>query len=99
MWRAYVEQNFAMQGISIYLGMKHSDGMTMIKSVTTELQTLPEGAIAAPSLVMEDDLGRALLDALITHYGGATNVRQLRADYEHERGRVDKLIEHIMENG
>lgn len=99
MWRAYVEQNFAMQGISIYLGMSHSDGMTMIKPVMTELQTLPEGATAAPSLVMEDDLGRALLDALIMHYGGATNVRQLRADYDHERSRVDKLIEHIMENG
>lgn len=33
-----------------------------------------------------------LLDALARHFGGTGDSRQLRKDYDAERGRVDKLI-------
>ena len=45
-----------------------------------------------PTIVIPDEVARALLDALAAHYGGTGDYRQLRRDFEHERGRVDRLI-------
>ncbi|HEY0641253.1 MAG TPA: hypothetical protein VGD67_26795 [Pseudonocardiaceae bacterium] len=42
--------------------------------------------------LLDDDMARALLDALAAHYGGTGDTRQLREDYDAERGRVDRLI-------
>jgi hypothetical protein len=46
----------------------------------------------APLLTLEDDMALALLDALQRHYQGSSDTRMLRADYDAERKRVDKLI-------
>jgi hypothetical protein len=45
----------------------------------------------APTLVLEDDEARALLDALTRYYHGAEDTRALRRDYDDERKRVDRL--------
>jgi hypothetical protein len=47
----------------------------------------------APTLVIREDTARALLDVLTQHFGGTSNVQQLRKDYDAERDRVDKLIQ------
>jgi hypothetical protein len=48
-------------------------------------------------LHLTDDEARALYEALGRHYGGdVVNARQLRKDYDAERGRVDKLIDNLM---
>jgi hypothetical protein len=44
-----------------------------------------------PTLVLEEDEARALLDALTRYYHGAEDTRALRKDYDAERARVDKL--------
>lgn len=48
-----------------------------------------------PTLILEDEIGRALLDALNRHYGGVDDARALRADLDKERARTDKLIGHL----
>jgi len=40
-----------------------------------------------------DDVAKALLEALLDHYRGGHDARQLRADYEAERKRVDKMLD------
>lgn len=50
-----------------------------------------------PTLTLPMDTGRALLDALTRHYQGAEDTRQLRHDYERERGRVDEHTKLIAE--
>jgi hypothetical protein len=52
---------------------------------------LSPGVDPGPSLTLSDDMARALLDALAAHYRRATDTGTLRADYEHERRRVDTL--------
>jgi hypothetical protein len=47
---------------------------------------------AHPTMHLSDDTGRAMLQALMNHYQGAEDLRTVRADLIHERGRVDKLI-------
>lgn len=49
------------------------------------------GAIG-PTLDIPEEVARALLDALTRHFHGGSDTRQLRADYDAERARVDRLI-------
>jgi hypothetical protein len=46
-----------------------------------------------PSLRLPDDVALALLEGLLEHYRGGHDARQLRADYQDERKRVDKLMD------
>lgn len=55
------------------------------------------GTEVKASLRLPDEVARALLDALHQHFAGATDARSLRADYNHERGRVDRLIGALIE--
>ncbi len=50
------------------------------------------GAMVEPTMVLDDETARPLLDALTRHYCGAEDTRALRRDYEAERKRVDGLI-------
>jgi hypothetical protein len=45
---------------------------------------------------LPDDAGRALLDALLRHYQGASDMHTVRSDLLHERGRVDKLTDALI---
>ena len=49
------------------------------------------GLIEGATIVMTDEVARALLDALIRHYQGASDMHTVRADLLHERKRVDEL--------
>jgi hypothetical protein len=51
----------------------------------------------APTIVLPEDSGRALLDALVRHYQGAEDTRQLRRDYDNERMRVDNLTNALVD--
>lgn len=42
------------------------------------------------------EAAHALLGALARELGAVEHPEQLRKDYEHERGRVDRLIGHLM---
>lgn len=99
--RAHVEAHFARGDLSIYLGWSApTDGGTMRIVQPTELviEALPAEAahtVSPPSLRIPEDLARALLDALSQHFGGSSDVRSLRNDYDAERRRVDKLIGYL----
>ncbi len=50
-----------------------------------------------PTFVLGHEEARALLDGLARHYQGATDTQLLRQDRDHERGRVDKLLDVVTE--
>lgn len=52
----------------------------------------PDGVTNRPTLTFEDDIARALYDALARHYQGSDDTRALRKDYDAERKRADNLI-------
>jgi hypothetical protein len=95
-WRIRIESDAAMDGIAIQVARKVGDGLVeQVKFASDRTVTPLSEAVAtmpAPSLTIDDSLGRALLDALAAHYGGTTGGLQQRADFEHERQRVDRLI-------
>ena len=63
-------------------------------------EPLPDMGVATdPTLYMPDEVARPLLDALIKHYFGGEDTRQLRKDYDAERARVDLFIAHLTQAG
>lgn len=99
--RAYVDHDFGRDGISIWLGRFHGDQADIVQPAELVFQRTDrtEGATVegGPSLRLPEDIARALLDALVAHYGGHSDMRRLRADYDQERKRVDKMIDHLIE--
>jgi hypothetical protein len=53
----------------------------------------PAGAEVKPSIMLQNDIGPLLLEALLRRYQGASDMHTVRADLLHERGRVDKLLD------
>lgn len=64
---------------------------------STSWDEVEPGAMVAPTLLLGEDAARALLDALVRRYEGASDMHTVRSDLLHERGRVDKLTSGLMQ--
>jgi hypothetical protein len=96
--RAHVEHAFAFGGVAIYLGRKVGDDIHVIEPVNLVVSVTGVGetqTVNEPTMRLDEDLARALLDALSAHFGGSSDVQTLRKDYLAERARVDKMIAHL----
>jgi hypothetical protein len=100
--RAYIQRDFSrFRGIGIWLVQDRYYGGGHVLSVGQPAELVwtdvedPAVDGPGPTLSLPDEFGRALLDALSAHYGGATDVLSLRRDYDAERKRVDNLIAHL----
>lgn len=97
--RAYVQTDWGRDGVAVWLSLKRWwDGaarLSIVQPVELVLSDVdqPEAVDInqGPTLRLTDDMARALLDALVQHYGGHSNVQTLRRDYDAERARVDKM--------
>lgn len=97
--KAQVLSDFMIDGVSVLLGERRGDGMYVVAPVPLACVPHPEHANVEPTFCLPDDMARALLQALSEHYGGAAvDARALRADYDAERRRVDRLIDKLLED-
>lgn len=103
-WRGRAEYDPARHGVRIALGETIDETRSRILRWTGHAEnierdpgtTLPDDAF----LALDDEVARALHEALADYYGGTGHdTRALRADYDAERKRVDKLIEHLIGRG
>lgn len=82
-------------GIDIFIGLRYGPGDIRILHQTgqfsKEWTQIADGESTYPTLGIDDDMGRALLDALLRYYQGASDLHQVRQDYLEERKRVDNL--------
>lgn len=60
-------------------------------------QVTDPAVVTEPTLKLGHEEARALLDALVRHYEGASDMHAARADLLHERGRVDKLTDAVID--
>jgi hypothetical protein len=64
----------------------------------TEWEPIEDPSInIEPTLFLGEEEAHVLLDALAVHYQGASDMRLLVKDRDHERGRVDKLLDVVSE--
>lgn len=94
--RAHIAQGFWSDVVVAYI-VDHREGQHRLLKMEGENWTWTDweddGVTSAdeqPSVVLPYDSGRALLEALVTHYQGAEDTRALRRDYDSERKRVDE---------
>lgn len=99
-WRAGVMHRDPMYlNLAIALGRRSPDGDVLVSAIsadgfTTEL--IGESQAWDRPLRIPVDAARALHDALAQHFGGTTSSKHLRADYDAERARVDKLTDAVL---
>lgn len=85
--------------LSVYIADETAHGYEYVQPDGTVLSIRTDDSAALdlePSLTLREEHARALLDALITHFNGGENTRQLRKDYDAERARVDRLLDALV---
>jgi hypothetical protein len=99
--RVAVQRDF-MRGIAITFALRiPGDGYNVMHFGEGDLLTIrwehaDEGIrIDQPTFSIEEEFARELYEQLGHYFQGQPTVTTQRADYLHERGRVDKLIEVI----
>ncbi len=102
MIRVVVQDQFAFgDNISISFGMSlGSEGVTKIARIddhgTIRWEDFEPGS--SPTLRIDSDVARALLEELTRFFHGAGDTRALRRDYDSERQRVDVLTRALMDS-
>ena len=97
-WRAGIRENPVMRSLEVTVGEVYPEVVTYVTSIGSggvEKWQAERGTYDGQSLNMPMDMARALHDALAEYFGDTSSARQLRADFVHERDRVDKLIDTI----
>ena len=86
------------EGVHVTIGAQSGPFFQVVTALDADGMSTErvDAGVVAPSIFIPDEVARALLDALSAHYGGASDVRQLRRDYEHERSRVDLLVRSLI---
>lgn len=94
-----VDRNFAMDTVEVVMGRRISQDageyVTAIYNGQCEFVTVPLME-QVPSISIPSEIARSLFEALTVHFGGSTSTQQLRADYDSERKRVDKLTDAVL---
>jgi hypothetical protein len=85
-------------GIAVQVTHRQGDGPRSVLKMNGAMREWEEvsGQITTSppvTLALEDGEALALLDALLRHYQGASDMHTVRSDLLHERGRVDKLTD------
>lgn len=97
--RARIEHDLAYDGVALHLVRKA--GPRIIEQASLgdgELRWATHDPMAetTPVLRLDEDTARVLCDALVIHFHGTLAEQQLRADYDHERRRVDKMLDALL---
>lgn len=95
-WRVGIQPDFVADGIAVYMGQRLDSGLFMVKPIQFAMERIEPQTMSEPALRISDDLGRALLDSLALHYGGAVDARTSREDMLAERKRADRLIDAVI---
>jgi hypothetical protein len=93
-----VSDDFIIDGLAIWVSLKDGDSRRVLRlggDRGHEWQQVEPATATEPTLQLPGEAARALLDALLRHYEGASDMHTVRSDLLHERGRVDKLIDVI----
>ena len=103
-WRAGIDRNYRrfdpLGALEIWLYQRSELATTIGLPAELTFRTIEAGSpelaeASEPTLRLSEPQARALLDALAAYFGGSSDVQRLNADLAIERGRVDRLIEHL----
>lgn len=100
MYRVYVERAFEMAAYRVYLFEESSGGHRRVRTRGGHWVEFNESQRMDPLehafAVIPDGAAHELLGELSRVLGAVEHPEQLRKDYEHERGRVDRMMDYLM---
>lgn len=94
---------FAMDGIAVRMSLHYGTQDIMVGRIGEQgrmrFEPYDVGTLEDPGVtfIIPDEFARALLEEMLRHYQGASDMHTVRADLLHERGRVDKLLNAVTE--
>lgn len=93
---------FASDLVNVYMGIKHSEADHSVMHIEAEtgrftLENVQGYIIDHPTFAIPRDFAIALMNSLLQHFQGAEDTQTLRGDLLHERGRVDKLTNAVID--
>ena len=99
MIQVHVEDEFYVNALKIHVFERRGEFVTIYGGDgISRVERVPEAAhMPTYPIVLPRNAASPLLAALSRHLGAVEHPEQLRKDYEHERGRVDRLINAIIE--
>jgi hypothetical protein len=90
---------FASDAVAVAIILQHNHDERSVMHVSPEGYTTWDNVdplvANKPTFTLPNDAARALLDGLMRHYQGASDMHTVRRDLLHERGRVDKMLEAV----
>lgn len=96
MWTSQVIRDWTNDGVSILLAHKIDGRRAVYTSAPVEVSEVGEGLELPPFMRLKEPAARAVYEALAEYFGGSPATQTQRQDYLHERGRVDRMISHLI---
>src|SRR6266704_3952615 len=89
---------FANDSVHILMGMRFGNDRTRMMRIGEDgrhhFEDVESHQTTGATMEIPRDFAIALLNALLRHFEGASDMHTVRADLLHERGRVDKMMDH-----
>jgi hypothetical protein len=99
--QVHITDSMMVDGIAVYVSQKFENHNRQLLRIEGDMRSWKEitdpGIIEGPTFYLVGEEGQALTSALVRFYEGAPDMHLVRSDMLHERGRVDKMIEFIMQ--
>ena len=87
--------DFVSDRLVLFLGWPGEESNHYVTTIGGDheciVEEVPAGTLGK-TITIPATVAKALFDALSAHYGSVGDARQLRKDYDAERGRVDVMI-------
>jgi hypothetical protein len=96
-FKVYVEKSFSANGIAVHLGRQTEHGLLVLKPVTIDWELATPSVSSEPAFYLDEEMARALMEALVKHFDFNLDTSTARRDYLYERGRVDVLTAAILD--
>lgn len=101
--RVSISDAVSFDGIDIWLGLRYTPTETKVMQfgpdgIHSFKDPEPQYTPVTPTMHLPHEFARALLDQLFRYYAGAQDLHTVRSDLLHERERVDKLVDALIES-
>lgn len=99
-YEVHLADDWTFDGVKIWVGDRRGHDVDVLHyggQFALERQRVDPAANVEPTIIIPREAARALLEALLRHYDGASDLHTVRQDLLHERDRRGKLEDAMTE--
>jgi hypothetical protein len=98
--KTFISSDMMIDGVNLFIVEDFNDQRRLMQmnGAVVNWVLVEDGVYQSPTISLSNDAGRAVLETLLRHYQGASDMHTVRSDLLHERGRVDRLMDVLIGN-